>query len=93
VRLTVREVDETMFEIARMTPLRTLELPPAIAEQFEPSDRFIVWQEGDTGHLKRITTSPLQAVENSADEPMSLEEINDVVHEVRRLRQQESQTR
>jgi len=78
-----------MFEIAKMTPLRTLELPPAIAEQFGPSDRFIVWVEGDTVHLKRITASPLQGVEDSpSDEPLSLEEINGIVHEVRRRRQQ-----
>lgn len=79
-----------MFEIAKMTPLRMLELPPAIAEQFGPSDRFIVWVEGDTVHLKRITASPLQAVENSQDEDtMSLEEINDIVHEVRRQSRQQ----
>jgi hypothetical protein len=80
-----------MFEIAKMTPLRTLELPPAIAEQFGPSDRFIVWVEGDTVHLKRITASPLQTVENSPqEEPISLAEINDIVHEVRRQRRQQS---
>ena len=79
-----------MFEIAKMTPLRTLELPPAIAEQFGPSDRFIAWVEGDTVHLKRIIASPLQAVENTPqDEALSLEEINDIVHEVRQQRRQQ----
>ena len=75
-----------MFEIAKLTPLHLLELPSAIASQFAPGDRFIVWMEGDTVHFKRIASSPLQAVEDAhdADEPMTLEEINDVVHKVRR---------
>lgn len=78
-----------MFEIAKMTPLRTLELPSSVADQFGPSDRFIVWVEGDTVHLKLIASSPLLAVENSVqDEPLSLEEIDDIVHEVRRHRRQ-----
>ena len=73
-----------MFEIAKLTPLRTLELPPAIASQFAPSDRFIVWMEGDTVHFKRIATSPLQVVEDApADEAVPLEEINEIVHTVR----------
>lgn len=73
-----------MFEIARLTSLRTLELPPAIAAQLALSDRFIVWMEGDTVHFKRIASSPLQAVEDApADDPMSLEEINEIIHEVR----------
>lgn len=77
-----------MFEIAKLTPLRTLELPPAIADQFAPSDRFIVWMEGDTVHFKRIAASPLQAVEDApTDEAMTLEEINEIVHTVRKERQ------
>lgn len=76
-----------MFEIAKLTPLRTLELPPAIASQFAPSDRFIVWMDGDTVHFKHIASLPLQAIEDApADEPMSLEEINEIVHTVRKER-------
>lgn len=76
-----------MFEIAKMTSLRTVELPPAIAEQFGPSDQFIVWVEGDTVHLKRIAASPLQAVADAADEePASLQEIDDIVHRIRSQR-------
>ena len=77
-----------MFEIAKLTPLRTLELPPAIAGPFAPSDRFIVWMEGDTVHFKRIATSPLHVVEDApADEAVTLEEINEIVHTVRKNRQ------
>lgn len=74
-----------MFEFATLNPNYTLQLPVEIAEQFQPSDRFIIWMEGDTVHLKRVTPSPLKAVaEAPAGEPLSLDEINDIVHEVRR---------
>jgi hypothetical protein len=78
-----------MSELARLDQSHTLQLPAAVAERFQPDDRFVVWVEGDTGHLKRITPSPLRAVEQAPhDEPLSLEEINDIVHEVRRQRQE-----
>ena len=76
-----------MSEVATLTQNRTLQLPPEIAQHFQPADRFIVWIEGDMLHLKRITPSPLKVVEQaSVDEPMSLDEINDIVHEVRQQR-------
>lgn len=76
-----------MFEIATLTPNQTLKLPAEIARHFLPSDRFIVWMEGDTLHLKRITPSPLDIVEQAPNgEPLSLDEINDIVHEVRQQR-------
>ena len=79
-----------MFEVATLKLNHTLELPVEIAEQFQPSDRFIIWQEGDTLHLKRITPSPLSAVAQApADVPLSLGEINEIVHEVRRQRHQQ----
>ncbi|MFN8492660.1 MAG: hypothetical protein U0350_33975 [Caldilineaceae bacterium] len=78
-----------MSEIVTLTPDHTLLLPAEIAQHFKPSDRFITWLEGDTLHLKRITPSPLKVVEQAPDEePMSLDEINDIVHEVRRQRQE-----
>ena len=76
-----------MFELATLTPNRTLELPLEIAKHFQPTDRFVVWMEGDTLHLKRITPSPLKVVEQAPpDQPLSLDEINDIVHEVRQHR-------
>ena len=78
-----------MTEVATLKPNRTLELPVTIAQRFQPSDRFVVWMEGDTLHLKRITPSPLRAVEQApVDQPLSLDEINEMVHEVRRQRRQ-----
>ncbi len=77
-----------MIEIAELTSNDTLKLPPGIAGRFRPSDRFVVWMEGDALYLKRIT--PRSVTDLVADapegEPMSLDEINDVVHEVRRQR-------
>ncbi len=76
-----------MFEIVTLTPNNTLQLPLEIARHFLPADRFIVWQEGDTLHLKRLTPSPLRLVEDAPeDEPMTLDEINDIVHIVRQRR-------
>jgi hypothetical protein len=74
-----------MFDIATMTPMGTLELPAAIASRFHLHDRFIVWMQGDTLHLKRIeTASPLQAVADAPDEePMSLDESDAIIHAVR----------
>ena len=76
-----------MTAIATFNSNRTLQLPPEISQQFRLSDRFIVWQEGDTLHLKRITPSPLKAVAQTPDaDALSLDEINDIVHEVRQQR-------
>jgi hypothetical protein len=76
-----------MPDIAEWTEQQTLKLPPDIAARFHPSDRFVVWAEGDTLHLKRITPSITQVVEHAPeDDPMSLDEINEIVHEVRRQR-------
>lgn len=79
-----------MIEVATLKPNHILELPVTIAQRFQPSDRFVVWMEGDTLHLKRITPSPLRAVEQAPiEQPLSLDEINDMVHEVRRQRKAE----
>jgi hypothetical protein len=74
-----------MPEIAELTEQLTLKLPPEIAERFRPADRFVVWAEGEMLCLKRITRQPMtQVVEQAPEgEPMSLDEINALVHEVR----------
>ncbi len=80
-----------MFEIATLTQNDTLQLPIEIAKHFQPSDRFIVWIDSDILHLKRISKpSPLDIVEYASDdEPISPDEINAIVHEVRRKRRQQ----
>ncbi|MBI3921429.1 MAG: hypothetical protein HY318_08445 [Armatimonadetes bacterium] len=76
-----------MHEFAILTSDRTLQLPAEVYERFLPSDRFIVWMDGEALHLKRIAPSPLKVVEQSpTGEPISLDEINEIVHEVPRQR-------
>ncbi len=77
-----------MLEIAELTPQHTLKLPAGIAARFRPSDRFVVWVGRDTLHLKRVTLLPVTSIVAQApeEEPLSLEEINEIVHEVRRQR-------
>jgi hypothetical protein len=80
-----------MVEIAELTAQNTLKLPADVAARFRPSDRFVVWVEGDTLHFKRITPRPVTSFVGQAPkgEPMSLDEINEIVHEVRRQRRTE----
>ena len=77
-----------MVEIAELTAQRTLKLPEEIAARFRPSDRFVVWVEGESLHLKRITPPPVTSIVAQApeEEPMPLDEINEIVHHVRRQR-------
>lgn len=76
-----------MFEIATLTANNTVQLPTEIAQRFLSTDRFIVWLEGDTLHLKRLLPSPLKRVEDAPEgEPISLDEIDEIVHTVRQRR-------
>jgi hypothetical protein len=77
-----------MVELAELTAQQTLKLPAEIAARFKPADRFVVWAEGDTLHLKRVTLPPVSDMVAQAPkgEPMSLDEINEIVHQVRRQR-------
>jgi hypothetical protein len=76
-----------MNDLATLRPDHTLELPAEIAAYFQPSDRFIIWMDGDTLLLKRLAPSPLDKVEQAPNnEALSLDEINEIVHEVRRQR-------
>ncbi|NOZ06136.1 MAG: hypothetical protein GXP41_07285 [Chloroflexi bacterium] len=78
-----------MIEIAELIAQDTLRLPTDVASRFRPSDRFVVWVEKDTLHLKRITPPPVTSIVAQAPEgePLSLEEISEIVHQVRRQRQ------
>jgi hypothetical protein len=77
-----------MVEIAELTAQHMLRLPDGIAEHFRPADRFVIWVEGDTLHLKRITPVRVTSIVAQAPEgePVPLQEINELVHEVRRRR-------
>jgi len=81
-----------MVEIAELTSQRTLVLPVGVAARFRPSDHFVVWVEGeDTLYLKRITPPSVMDIvaQAPAGESLSLDEINEIVHKVRRRRQAE----
>ena len=76
------------IEIAELTSQDTLKLPAGIATRFRPSDRFVVWTERDALYLKRITPPLVTSIVAQAPkgEALSLDEINEIVHEVRRQR-------
>jgi hypothetical protein len=77
-----------MIQIAELTSQYTLHLPDEIAARFRPSDRFVVWVEGDSLYLKRITPPPVTKIVAHApeEEPLSVDEISEIVHQMRRLR-------
>lgn len=77
-----------MTEVAELTASNTLRLPAEVAARFRPSDRFMVWAEGDVMYLKRIAPRSVTDIvaEAPPGEPMSLEEIGQVVHQIRRQR-------
>jgi hypothetical protein len=73
-----------MTEIAVLQADNVVALPSDVAGRFRPADRFLVWVEGDTIHLKRMAESVLDIVASAPEgEPVADEEINDIVHEVR----------
>ena len=75
-----------MIDIAEFTTSNLLKLPARLARQFQPSDRFVVWENGDVLHLKRITPPAVSEIVAQLPEgnPLTLDEINLVVHQVRR---------
>ncbi len=77
-----------MPDIAELTDTNILKLPDKLAHQFHASDRFYVWVRGDSLHLKRITSPAVTDIVAEAPEgdPLSLYEINKMVHHDRRDR-------
>ena len=77
-----------MTGIAELTSSDTLKLPAEVSARFRPSDQFMVWAEDDALYLKRIAPRSVAGIVADAPmgEPMSLEEIGNLVHEVRRQR-------
>jgi|GEM_PF-730389 len=77
-----------MVEIAELTEQYMLKLPADVAAQFRPSDRFVVWVDRDTIYLKRVALPPVTEIvaEAPQGQPMSADEIHEIVHETRRKR-------
>ncbi len=75
------------MEIVRLDK-RTLSLkfPRRYKSFFERGSKFILSESGDTLLLKQIQEKPLPAEMDHGVKPMSLEEIDEVVHEVRHSR-------
>lgn len=67
-------------------------LPLEITRRFRPSDRFFVWSQGDTLILKRIAiprVTDIVAATPETHPPLTMEEIDEIVHEARRQRARE----
>ena len=76
------------MEIAELTSKDTLKLPGEIAARLRPFERFVIWMAGDTLCLKRMHPVSLTEIVAQAPEgePLSTEEIDTIVHQVRRQR-------
>jgi hypothetical protein len=75
------------MEFATLTSNLTVKLPAEVAKRFKPSDRFVVATDGDTLILKRVLPSITEIVGHAeSGEPLSLDEINDIVHQIRKER-------
>jgi hypothetical protein len=79
-----------VLDIAEFTASDSLKIPSHLAARFKPSDKFVVWAEGDTLHFKRITQPAITDIvaQAPAEEALSLEEINAIVHHVRQAPQE-----
>lgn len=75
-----------MIQVVELTQQGTLKLPADLAARFHPLDQFAIWAEGDTLHLKRITVPRVTRIVEQAgpSEPMPEDELNDLVHQLRR---------
>jgi hypothetical protein len=71
---------------------KTITVPAEVTSKFRPTDRFVVWPQGDMLILKRV--KPLRVtdvVANASEEnpPLTLDEIDEIVHAVRQQRRQD----
>jgi hypothetical protein len=78
--------DTDTIQVIELGADNTLTLPAEIAQVLRPGTRIVVMKQGDTVVLKRIDVlSHLDRVAAIPDsEALTLEEINEIVHEVRR---------
>jgi hypothetical protein len=76
-----------MLHVVEIGADDTIKLPADVMQVFEPADRLMVVIQGDTIMLKRIkSVNVLDRVAETPDDepPPSMDEINEIVHEVRR---------
>ena len=81
--------DTQTVSIVELSSDYKITLPTEIAQRFRPADRFLVSPQGDTLILKRITVprvTEVVAMTPEREPPPSMEEIDAIVHEVRKQR-------
>ncbi len=80
------EQKETLA-VVELTENNMLHLPDNLVREFRTGERFVVLRYGDTILLKRISfprITDIVAQTPSEEPPLTMEEINEIVHEVRR---------
>lgn len=84
--------DSQTAPIVELSSDYKITLPAEIAQRFRPADLFFVWPQGDTLILKRVTiprVTEIVAATPTAHPPLTLEEIDEIVHAARRQRARE----
>lgn len=88
----MKKIDSEAASIVELNSDNTITLPSEITRKFRPADRFFVWPQGDMLILKRVKPiSVTDVVANSGEKnpPLTLEEIDQIVHEVRQQTRRE----
>lgn len=78
--------------IVELTREFTIKLPDELTNQFHPADRFVLFPQGDTLILKRVNVSRITGIVAAVTEenpPMTVDEIDDMVRQVRQARKRE----
>ena len=85
----MNESDTQTTPIVELASDFTITLPAEVTHGFRPNDRFAIWPQGDMLILKRVTQPKVTDIVAAApedDSPLSMAEINEIVHEVRKQR-------
>lgn len=79
--------DTQTASIVELSSDYKITLPAKIAQRFRPTDRFLISPQGDTLIFKRITVprvTEIVAMTPETEPPPSMEEIDAIVHKVRK---------
>lgn len=79
--------------VVELAANNTVQLPDNLLTGLRAGERFVVIRNGDTILLKRISLrriTDIVAETPSSEPPLSLDEINEIVHEVRRQQVKEA---
>jgi antitoxin component of MazEF toxin-antitoxin module len=87
------DTDTDTIQVIEFGADNTLTLPAEIAQALGPGSRVLVMKQGDTIILKRIHP-PVNVLDRVAamqddEPPPTMEEMNEIVHEVRRMYREE----